>query len=81
MSDRCQVIDLAHERLVRQVDQALTAAEATLGELPSSPTFGGAHVEGDRVVVHAVARMTPAAAEALARSLYMLADEARRAGR
>jgi hypothetical protein len=39
------------------------------------------HLEGDRVVVHVVASMTPGAVEALARTLYVLAGQAREARR
>lgn len=79
-ADRSNVVRLADARLRRQVEESLAAA-ASFDPLPPEPRFGGAHLEGDRVVVHAVASMTPAAAEALARQLNILAKQAREARR
>lgn len=63
----------------RPLAQVIDLEEARALRLPPAPRFGGAHVKGDRVVVHAIAAMTPAAAEAFARTLCLLAEQAREA--
>lgn len=73
----CPVIDLAHARLLRQVDEALSLAQAPIGP-PPALAFSEARVEGGMVVLQANGALSPDAAEAYARSIYMMADEARR---
>ncbi|TAL41977.1 MAG: hypothetical protein EPN91_09405 [Salinibacterium sp.] len=77
MADGAKIFDLSRARLARQCDEAVGRAyAAVLGQRSAS-----ARVEGDRVVVHCVARLTPDAAETLARALYCFAAEAREAER
>jgi hypothetical protein len=63
-------------RYDRDAGTVIDLEEARIARLPQS-RYGGAHVEGGRVVVDCVAELTPDAAEAFARTLTMLAQQAR----
>ena len=77
MSAGAKIFDFERARFARQCDEAIGRAfTAVLGQRSAT-----ARVEGDRVVVHCVARLTPDAAEVLGRELLSFAAQAREAER